>query len=469
MAIKLQEAGITDFVVLERGDSVGGTWRDNTYPGAACDIETVLYSYSFEPNPNWSRAFGVQAEIRKYIEYCVDKYGVREQIQCNKNVVKARFDEEAGLWEVHTEDGSTYRARIAVTGTGPLNKAVYPNIPGRDSFAGAAFHSSHWDHSFDHKGKRVAVIGTGASAIQVVPGIAADVAELKLFQRTPAWVVPRPDRKISGFEHWMFKTIPFTQWISRTTTYWMHESVVLPFIKFPGALRLFSKVARWNIRRAIKDPELAEQLTPKYTMGCKRVLLSSDYYPAIARENVKLVTTGIESITPKCIKTKDGVEHEVDCIVYATGFDASENQAPFTTLGLNDVDLQKKWQHGGEAYLGCTVSGFPNLFILVGPNTGLGHSSMIHIIESQCAYAMQGIQAILNKQYKYVDVLPYVQQKFNEGLQEDLQHTVWNLGGCQSWYINEDGKNTTLWPHSTVKFRRMTAHFNEKDYEVVAN
>lgn len=467
MAIKLKQQNKRSFVILERGSDIGGTWRDNSYPGAACDVLSHVYSYSFEPNPNWSRMFSGQEEILQYMKHCIQKYDLRSHIMTGQNVVKAEFDEDQGLWTVKTEAGDTFTARVVVGATGPLNKASYPNIPGRESFQGAQFHTSHWDHGFDYKGKKVAVIGTGASAIQVVPAIAPDVQELALFQRTPPWIMPRPDRAIAEWEHKLFRSFPGLQMAYRTILYWMLEVRAFGFVRNPKVLEFGSRIALRHIHKYVKDPKLRKKLSPQYTMGCKRILLSNDYYPALTRDNVDVVTDSITEITPNGIKAGDK-EYAVDAIVYATGFQASENMAPFEIRGLHGLDIRELWAHGGEAYLGSTVSGFPNLFTIVGPNTGLGHNSIIHIIESQVAYAMDGVDTIFNKKLKYVNIPEGVQDKFNNQIQQKLSKTIWNVGGCNSWYLNDSGKNTTLWPGFTYEFRKLTKRFDAENYELVS-
>lgn len=468
MGYRLKQQGKRSFMILERGDRIGGTWRDNSYPGAACDVQSHLYSFSFAPNPNWSRMYSGHSEIWDYMDACVTKFDLQAHIRCNQSVEDATFNAETGSWTVSTTDGNRYMARVVVGCTGPLNKPSFPNIKGRELFQGASFHTAQWDHNYDHKGKRVAVVGTGASAIQVVPGIAADVQHLCLFQRTPAWVVPRRDRTIKPWEHKLFAKWPITQWLYREQIYWANEIRALAFVKYPGVLGIPEILAKRHIRKAIKDKELADALTPKYTLGCKRVLKSDDYYPAIARANVDLVTAGIQEITETGLITQDGKHYEVDAIVYATGFQASENMAPFEFNGLAGRKLKDMWQHGGEAYLGSAVSGFPNHFIIVGPNTGLGHNSVIHIIESQVAYAMGGINTLFSKGYRYMDVKQAKQDAFNADIQKKLAKTVWNTGGCTSWYLNDSGKNTTLWPGFTFGFRKLTAQFNQHDYELVS-
>ncbi|MCB9231681.1 MAG: NAD(P)/FAD-dependent oxidoreductase [Bacteroidia bacterium] len=464
MAIKLKQQGKYSFAVLERGDQMGGTWRDNTYPGAACDVPSLLYSYSFETWPHWQRDYSPHDNIMAYMEHCVDRYGLGPHILTGQNVVKAQWLEQEGLWEAETEKGDIFRARFAIGSTGPLNKAKLPEIPGRENFAGPSWHTSHWQHDISLKGKRVAVIGTGASAIQVVPAIANEMKELILFQRTPPWVMPRKDKPVSEARRNRYRRFPWMQKLAREALYWKFESRAIAFVTFPGLMKTAKRMALRNLNKAIRDPNLRKQLIPDYDMGCKRVLRSDDYYPALTRKNVVLETESILKMDSNHIKTSSGKSYEVDLIVYATGFEAAEQMAPFEFLGRDGVDLRNLWAKGGEAYLGTTVAGFPNFFIVVGPNTGLGHNSIIHIIESQVQYIMSALDAMEKEGITRVEVKKEMQDKFNQEVQERLKGTIWNVGGCMSWYVNQEGKNTTLWPGYTWQFRRMLRRFHPADY-----
>ena len=466
LAIHLKKQGKYSFVVLERNAEVGGTWHDNTYPGAACDIPTFLYSYSFEPWPHWSNNYGPQQEILEYIKHCADKYGLRPHIRFRRNIQQVWYDEANCIWHTRLANGETILSRIVVGCTGPLNKANFPNIPGRETFQGAAFHTARWDHAVDLTGKRVGVIGTGASAIQVIPSIAEKVGHLSVFQRTPPWVIKRHDHPIKPGVQKLYKALPFLQKIRRGRVYLRQEAAALAFVVFPKLMNVARRLGVRNLQKGIQDPELREKLTPNFMMGCKRVLLSNTYYPSLTRENVALVTDSIEEITPTGVRTTDGKLHELDVLVYATGFEASENMAPFEVLGKNGVDLQDLWKNGGESFLGTTVNGFPNFFMIVGPNTGLGHNSMIYMIESQVRYIMHALKVMDRKGFKEVEVKASVQDAFNEKVQKRLEGTIWNHGGCMSWYLNHDGKNTTLWPGFTFEYRHKTRRFKVKDYEV---
>lgn len=463
MAIRLKQEGCSDFVVLEKGSEVGGTWRDNTYPGCACDVQSHLYSYSFEPNPYWSRMFAPQPEIHAYLRHCADKYGLRPHLRFGKKLVEARFDEDGRAWVLKIEDGSVVVARAVVSGMGALHVPSYPRIRGMTRFKGVSFHSAQWQHDYAFEGKRVAVIGSGASAIQFVPQLQKRVQQLTLFQRTPSWILPKPDRPMRQAERWLFRELPWTQQLLRARIYWQLESRVLGFAVHPKLMKLVEWIARRHIRKQITDPELREKVTPRYTIGCKRILISNDYYPALNSSNVEVVTTGIREITARAVLTTDGRRHEVDAIVYATGFQAQELVPRGTILGRNGRDLVDAWPQGPEAYLGLNVAGFPNFFFLLGPNTGLGHNSMIFMVESQVEYVLDALRQMRAQQWQTVDVREDVQQAFNRRIQKELSSAVW-ASGCQSWYLNESGKNTILWPGFTWKYRAKTRRFHTEAY-----
>jgi cation diffusion facilitator CzcD-associated flavoprotein CzcO len=465
MGIHLQKLGKHSFCILEKSNDVGGTWRDNSYPGAACDVPSHVYSFSFEPYPKWTNSFAPQQEIQEYIQHCVTKYKLRDSIKFNQTVVEARYDKTKHLWHITTADGTKYTSRVLVAGTGPLNKEKYPDIPGLDSFAGKMFHTSSWNHQIDIKGKKVAVVGTGASAIQVIPAIAPMVEKLLVFQRTPAWVIPRPSRTISSFERKVFAKFPFVQQFIRFLKYWLLEIRAVAFVLFPWLMNGLRLVGKMNIAKGVKDKKLRKKLTPNYMIGCKRILLSNDYYPTFERNNVELIQGAVTGLHPSGVERNDKL-YEADVIVFATGFEASENMAAFKTYGKKGIELSELWKNGGEAYWGTTVSGFPNMFHIIGPNTGLGHNSMIHIIESQIAYIMGAIEVLFDGTTQEVDVKQTVQNTYNEQVQQKMKNTIWIKGGCNSWYLNANGKNTTLWPSFTFIFRKMTSKFDKENYEI---
>jgi len=464
MAIRLKQAGIHDFAVLEQADDVGGTWRDNHYPGAACDVQSHLYSFSFEPWPEWTREFAPQREILTYLRHCADKYGIRPHIRFGTRATGARFDEGTGLWEVRTDDGKTIRARVLVPGCGPLSRPSLPDIPGLESFQGKTMHSARWDDAYPLEGKTVAVIGTGASAIQIVPAIAPRVGQLFVYQRTAPWIMEKPDGEIPAWKRSLFRRVPAAQRLARGRIYWTRELLAAGFVLEPRILKVAERVSKRYVASKVASPALRAKLTPSYRMGCKRILPTNDYLPALQRANVELVTDGIAEVRARSIVTKDGRERPVDAIVLATGFEAAEQCAPFEVLGRDGQDLNTVWRDGAEAYLGTSVAGFPNLFLLIGPNTGLGHTSMIVMIEAQIAYVLDAIRRIRDRGLRLVDVRPDAQAAYNARIQERLAKTVW-ASGCMSWYLTRTGKNTTIWPGFTVEFRWRTRRFVPAAYE----
>jgi cation diffusion facilitator CzcD-associated flavoprotein CzcO len=467
MAIRLLQSGNDDFAVFEKADSVGGTWRDNHYPGCACDVQSHVYSFSFAPNPRWTRMFAPQPEIRAYLNRCVDRFRLSPWLNFGHELTNAKWDDAAHCWRLAFANGRRLTARVLISGMGGLSRAAMPAIEGLDTFEGKAFHSQHWDHDYALEGKRVAVIGTGASAIQFVPQIAPRAAKLSLFQRTPPWIMPKPDRAISRFEQRLFRALPFTQALARTGLYWMLETRVLGFAVHPALMKNVQKLALRHIRHQVPDPELRAAVTPDYTIGCKRVLISNDYYPALSRKNVSVVTSAIERVDRTGVVTADGVHHEVDCLIYGTGFQVADPFPAGAIVGRGGVDIVETWRNGAHAYLGTSLPGYPNFFMLVGPNTGLGHNSMVFMIESQIEYVLGALAAMKGDRADSIEVRPYVEARYNERIQKKLGRAIWSVGGCKSWYLDpRSGKNTTLWPGFTWRFRRATARFSIADYHV---
>jgi cation diffusion facilitator CzcD-associated flavoprotein CzcO len=464
--IQLKRAGIQDFVILEKADRVGGTWRENTYPGAACDVPSHLYSYSFEPNPNWSRAYGGQAEILAYLEHCADKYGLRPHLKFGQHVDDARFDEASGTWQLATATGERFEARALLLGNGALHIPALPEIEGLKTFRGKQFHSARWDHAYDVTGKRVAVIGTGASAIQFVPEIAPKVAQLDVYQRTAPWVVPKRDREITAAERWLFEHVPATHWLRRTGLYWLMESRVVGFAYAPKVNELLEKLVVRYLASAVPDPVLRAKLTPNYRFGCKRVLISNDWYPALQRDNVGVITDRIAAVTPGGVRTIDGQEREYDALILGTGFRVSEYLSAIRITGRDGLELNEVWRKSLRNYLGISVSGFPNLFLLMGPNTGLGHNSMIFMIEAQARYAANAVRQLRDKQLAFIDVLPSAEQAFRGELARKMKNTVWTTG-CQSWYQTPDG-DVFLWPGATFDYWWRTRTVDMNAYEMRA-
>jgi cation diffusion facilitator CzcD-associated flavoprotein CzcO len=467
MAIKMRESGRENFVILEKDNEVGGTWRDNHYPGAACDVQSHLYSFSFEGKADWSHRYAARDEIQNYILDTTDKYGIRPFIRFNQAVNAAHFDEQTGTWDISTEAGDQYRARHFVVATGPLHVPSYPNIPGLDRFKGKMFHSARWDHSYDLKGKNVVSIGTGASAIQYVPQVAEEAGHLYVMQRTPAWVIPRDTRAYPKLEKGLFRRLPILRKLHRARLYWSNESRVWP-VFHPSLARALQNLAKLFIRYQVKDKDTARKLTPDYTMGCKRILISNNYYPTFNRDNVDLVTEGVAEIRENSVITKDGRELPADCIILGTGFvvDPRIYMKDFDLTGRNGRRLNDDWQDASRAYMGITVPDYPNLYFLVGPNTGLGHNSIIFMIECQVNYIMDCLKTLERKQADYIDTTQQALEEFDQEVQNNLEGTVWT-SGCQSWYQQADGRNVALWPFSTWKYWLRTRRLDEDAHRFV--
>jgi cation diffusion facilitator CzcD-associated flavoprotein CzcO len=466
MAIRLKQAGVDDFVVLEKADDVGGTWRENTYPGCACDVPSHLYSYSFAPNPDWSRAFSPQPEIWAYLRRCARRFGVTPHIRFGTELREAAWDASRRVWRLSTSRGPL-TADVLVAAAGPLHHPSIPKLPGLGDFAGRSFHSAEWDHSYDLTDRRIAVVGTGASAIQFVPRIAPAAAKLHLFQRTPPWVFPRRDRAIGELERRLYRTVPPLQRLSRIGIYAMRESTLVNF-QHPRVARVLQRLALANLRRSVPDPALRERLAPSYAMGCKRVLLSDDYYPALNRANVEVVTDTITEVRPDAVVTADGAVRGVDTIIFGTGFHVTDMPIADRVRGVDGRTLADAWQGSPKAHLGTTVAGFPNLFLLLGPNSGLGHNSVVLMIEAQLQYVLEALRFLRTRRLAALAPRPEAQAAFVAEVDRRLAGMVWNAGGCNSWYLDATGRNSTIWPGSTMAFRRRLARLRPTDYEVFA-
>jgi cation diffusion facilitator CzcD-associated flavoprotein CzcO len=466
MAIKLLQQGTKDFLVIEKADDIGGTWYVNQYPGCACDIPSHLYSFSFDRNPDWSRMYSGRDEIQRYLKSCAQRFGLNPYIRLNTRMKEAVWDEGTSLWRVATGEGAIIRARVLVSAVGGLHVPRFPEIPGMEKFAGPSFHSTWWDASVPLEGKRVAVIGTGASAIQFVPEIAPKVGKLSIFQRTPPWIVPKEDFAIP--ERWRnrFRKLSFFTWLLRTALFWLYEIRVWGFLGKVDALRRRGeKMALDHIAAQVPDPEMRARVTPDYQFGCKRVLISNDFYPALQRPNVEFVTDGIREIRERSIVTQDGTERPVDVLIYATGFRATEPLHDTRVVGRNGVDIHQAWQERISAYLGMTVSGFPNFFILLGPNTGLGHNSVVLMSEAQIGYVMDCLRMMRKRGSRVMEVKAATQQRFVDELRKRLAGTVWESGGCRSWYQDaRTGESPVIWPGSVVAYKRRTRAVAEADY-----
>ncbi|MBB6172416.1 cation diffusion facilitator CzcD-associated flavoprotein CzcO [Nocardiopsis mwathae] len=463
MAIRLRRAGVTSFAVFERGDGIGGVWRDNTYPGAACDVPSHLYSFSFAPDPAWTRSYAGRQEILDYLERCARVFGVTPHIRFGTEVTEAAFDDASRTWRLTTAAGATLEFDVVVSACGQLRRPAYPDIPGRADFAGEAFHSARWNHDTDLDGKDVAVIGTGASAIQFVPRIAERVGRLRLFQRSPAYVLPKDDRPYSDAERARFAGHPLLLQAGRAAAYVRFESRVLAFQHVPSLMRLMRARFLRHLRHHVPDPELRARLTPDYTMGCKRILLSNDFYAALTRPNVDLVDRRVHRIEPDGVATADGTLHPADVIIYGTGFTVTDFLAPMRVTGRGGRDLGEAWRDGAEAHLGITVAGFPNLFLLYGPNTNLGHNSIIYMLESQIRYVMDAVRRLSGPGHRTLDVRPDAQARFVRRVRRSLEHSVWATG-CDSWYVTDTGAQTVNWPGFTWRYRQRTRRLDPRDY-----
>jgi cation diffusion facilitator CzcD-associated flavoprotein CzcO len=465
MAIRLLQSGERDFVVLEKATEVGGTWRDNTYPGCQCDVASNMYSFSFAPNPSWSREFAWQSEIFAYLRECADRFGVRPFIRFEHEVLEASWLEDRQHWLIRTSRGEL-SADVLVSGHGGLSAPSTPEIPGLSRFRGALFHSAEWRHDHDLTGERVAVVGTGASAIQVVPAIQPKVSKLTLFQRTPAWIVPRLDEPFSPRRRWLFKHVPITQKLARLRLYLARELVVFA-MRNPKVMRRGERMAREHLRTQVKDRALRKKLRPSYAMGCKRILLSNEYYPALTQPNVEVVTESIHEATETGMITADGVHHELDAIVLCTGFKVLDHPIMQRLHGRDGRSLSEYWGAEKGAYLGTTVTGFPNLFLLTGPYTGLGHNSIIYMLESQFEYVLGALAALKQREAAALDVRREAMEAFASEMQAQLAGTVWT-SGCASWYQDENGKVTSVWPSFTWRFRKRTRRFDAAAYDFEA-
>jgi cation diffusion facilitator CzcD-associated flavoprotein CzcO len=467
MAIRLRQIGVEDFVVLERRGDVGGTWHDNTYPGCQCDVPSHLYSFSFAPNPDWSRTFSMQPEIEAYLRRCARDFGVLGHVRLHCAVTGACWDDERARWCLETSDGSL-EADVVVSGVGALSEPSIPELPGLERFRGATWHSAAWDHDHDLTGERVAVIGTGASAIQFVPRIQPRVGRLYVFQRTAPWIMPHPDRPISPLEKRLFRRVPALQRLVRDAIYWARESFVVGFMH-PRVMALAAeRVARRHLRRQVPDPELRRRLTPRYRLGCKRVLLSNDYLPALQQPNVELVTDRIAEVREHSIVTADGSEREVDAIVFGTGFKVIDVPVAERVRGRDGRLLADVWDGTPQAHHGIAISGFPNFFMLLGPNTGLGHTSVVFMIEAQIAYVADALRTMRERGAAVAEVRPEAQAASTRAVQERLRGSVWNTGGCASWYLDAQGTNATIWPGSTWSYKRRTMRFDAEAFALRA-
>jgi cation diffusion facilitator CzcD-associated flavoprotein CzcO len=470
MAGRLKDAGIDTFTIFEKSDGVGGTWRDNSYPGAACDVPSHLYSFSFAPKTDWSRKFAEQPEILGYFESLVERFDLGPHLRLGTEVTEAHYDDASGTWTLRTagaegEPDGTFVADVVVSGLGQLNRPHIPDVPGLDTFEGAVFHSARWDHGHDLRGERVGVIGIGASAIQFVPRVAVQARHTTLFQRSSNYVAPKKDRPFRGWERWLFEHVPAVQRAYRDSIYWRLEA---RFALMRRKSRLGAYMER-AFRKQISpmvSPRLTEAaLIPDYPPGCKRILIADDWYPTLLRRDVEVVTLAVERIEPDAVVTADGGRHPVDALVFGTGFRTTEFLAPLNITGRGGRDLNEVWADGARAFLGLSVPGFPNLFMLYGPNTNLGHNSILFMIEQQVGYTLRMIEEKVTAGLRSVAVRPDAADRFDHDVQAAAADTVW-AEGCHSWYKTEDGRITNNWTGHTTAYRKRLSAPDLADWEL---
>ena len=464
-SVNLQKQGIDNFVLLERRAFMGGTWVQNSYPGAAVDVPSPLYSLSFEPY-DWTEYYAGQSELNNYCEFIIAKYGLRERTHVNSNVTLIEWLPTDNVWQINTADGKTYLTQFIINATGPLSQAVIPDFKNLEKYQGRAFHSNDWDHDYDYTDKRLAIIGSGASAAQIIPEIAPKVKSLNVFQRTAHWVLPRHDMV---FKPWQRKLLrkPWFYKLVRSSIYWAFEFRIIGFKYFKGILDLLGTLpAKKLMKQQIPDEALREKLTPDFTIGCKRILVSSTLYPAYSRENVTLhdKDNSILEFSEKGIITQDGIEHELDCVVFATGFDATDGLISYPVIGRNGQKLSDVWQDYPRAYLGTSIPHFPNLFIMTGPNTGIGHTSALFLMESQMNYILSCLKAVKRQKKQLIEVKPEAETRYTHWIHKAMQSTVWNQGGCTSWYHSKGGKVIAMFPGFSFTFYRWTRRMKPEDH-----
>jgi cation diffusion facilitator CzcD-associated flavoprotein CzcO len=466
MGIKLRQAGIEDFTIFDRRDSVGGTWYANTYPGLACDVPSHLYSFSFALGHDWSRRYAPQAEILRYLKDCAERFGLPPHLRLNTEVKAASFDPSKGRWTLITDGGEEHTFDILVSACGQLSRPAIPAIPDLEDFEGRAFHSAEWDHDHDLSGRRVAVIGTGASAIQFVPAIAPQVERLTIYQRSAPWILPKMDREYPEWERRLFRRFPARVLASRLGMFLAFEVGTYGFTTRRVIMRAIQRLADRERERTLPDPELRAKATPDHEMGCKRILISSDWYPTLMRSNVELLNGGVRRITAGGVVGSDGVERDADTIIFGTGFRTTEFLTPMAVHGLDGRELNEVWDGRAEAFLGTTVSGYPNMFILYGPNTNHGAGSVPYLLECQFNYVMDAIGRLRENGFRWIDLRPEAQERWRREMAERSAVTVWTSGGCTNWYLNAAGENTNNWPGPWLEYRRRTRRLNPRHYRV---
>ncbi len=463
-AKKLLDEGETDFHILERADDVGGVWRDNVYPGAGCDVQSHLYSFSYDLNPHWTRDYSLQGEILEYLRDSAKRWGLLPKIRMNEDVRKLRWLEQEGEWEVTTAE-RVYFAKFVVGAFGNLSDPAIPNITGLDTFEGEVVHSANWSQGFCHKDKRVAVIGTGASAIQFVPAIQPDVKQMSVFQRTPPWILPRDDNPIPQKQRSRYASTKWRMQAERLRLYLTREVNVLGFL-FPKLMERAERQARKHLEASIQDPVLRAKLTPDYRIGCKRVLLSNVWYPALTQDNVEVVTSGIASIEKNAVVDSNGRRREVDAIILGTGFQAKDLPFAKFIYGKDGQTLSEVWGDNPKSLVGTSIVGFPNFFLLHGPNTALGHTSGVYILEAQAEHAISGILYATRKKKPIIEPTQKAQDRFTSWIKRRSKGTVWTSGGCESWYLDNSGQNSSLWPSFTFSYRMRASKIRRKEYHL---
>ncbi|HUH69834.1 MAG TPA: NAD(P)/FAD-dependent oxidoreductase [Mycobacterium sp.] len=463
-AVRLQQAGIDDFALIERASDVGGVWRDNAYPGAAVDVKSHLYSLSFAPNPDWHNVFAKQPELHAYLRRITDDFDLRRRLVLDTEVTALGWRASEQRWHLTTTNGDRTATHVVVA-TGALAEPVIPNLPGLENFEGPSFHSARWNHEFDLRGKKVAVIGTGASAIQFVPAIQPQVAQMTLFQRTAPWIMPRNDQEISGRQRALFRALPALQRLERARIYLQCEWMILAF-RNPSLMRIPQREALKHLRTQVPDPDLRAKLTPDYRIGCKRILLSDNYLPALSQPNVDVNTEGIREVRAHSIIDNRGLEHPVEAIIFGTGFDTRGLPLTDRLFDAEGVSMAERWNGDPGAYLGTAVHGFPNCYLMHGPNIGTGHTSAVHMLESQANYIASAVTYVRDNGLGTVEPTLAAERAYVDDVQRMSKGTVWTAGGCQNWYVNKNGHNANIWPSSTLDFRRRTGRFNPTDHLV---
>lgn len=462
MAMRMLGSGEGDFLIFERASELGGTWRDNVYPGAECDIQTDLYSYSFAPNLEWSKTYAAHGELLTYLKNCADRFGVTPFLRFNHELLSASWDRAHQRWRLRTTGGN-YTANILISGMGYLSEPKLPDIKGLNDFAGIRMHSAKWDHGIDLKGKRIAVVGTGASAIQIIPKIQPIAGQLDIYQRTPPWIMGKHGKENDGLEGWALRKLPGYQRLKRDYHMLTAEMIVWQ-LGHPSRALMMKRIAQKHLDQSVSDPELHKKLQPDYAIGCRRILFSDTFYQSLQQDNAELICDPIDHIEPSGVVTSDGERRDADILVLATGFQSAELPFAEHITGASGTRLAETWKDSQYAYLGATVPDFPNFFMLLGPNTTIGHTSITLMMEAQLDYVADALNLMKQKGLSTVDVKQDVVTSYNRDLQNSLAPTVWNAGGCQSYYLDSQGKNTTIWPHTTLHFRKLTRRFDVEHY-----